>query len=70
MRGPRGPRKTSTDDPAAIIGTMTCRQLCLSFIPDENIFGPRIRFSVSIFCIILLGLIIVNHTQLLHIFNY
>ncbi len=50
MRGPHGPRNTSMDDPAAIIGTqepifyeatMTCHQLCLSFIPDENNFGVR-----------------------------
>ncbi len=52
IRGPYGHRKFSTDDPAAIIEapkgvikeqgeTMTCHQLCLSFIPDENIFGVR-----------------------------
>ncbi len=41
MQGPCGPGKTSTDDPAAIKTTMTCDQLCISFIPDENIFGVR-----------------------------
>ncbi len=34
MRGPRGPQKTSTDDPVAVIGTQEP-------IPDQNIFGVR-----------------------------
>ena len=50
MWGLCGPRNTLTDDPAAIIGTqepifhlttMICHQLCLSFMPDDNILGVR-----------------------------
>ncbi len=54
MRGPCGPRKTSTDGPAAMIGTqepilhlMKQPWLVISFayvfIPDENIFGGSAR---------------------------
>ncbi len=49
MRGPRRPQYTSTDDPAAIRElpyripkAMTCHQFCISFIPDENVFGVSV----------------------------
>ncbi len=77
MRGPRGPRNTTMDDPAAIIGTQkptfpliiqNIGPLChaaLIYLKSQFFFvdppplsphGPHIRFGVSIFGIILLGL--------------
>ena len=52
-------RSTSPDDPAAIIETMTCHQLAYLLYHIKRFwgpYGPGIRFSVSIFCMNILGL--------------
>ncbi len=67
MRGLRGPRKSLTGagiiiiaipEPMFIAIPEPMFYLCLSFMSCHYVFGvrPRIFFSVSIFCIFLLGL--------------